>query len=240
MGRKKVPEKTQADILFANRRRCPLCFSYYFDSSFKKGQIVHLDKNPNNNSPENLLYLCLEHHDEYDSQTSQSKGITKEEILKCNIELQEFLIKSKIQLDEPFNNTGEDKLNSIVPNTNEKVESISIELYKLRLPIYYSYRKFISKILQEATFELNDLYEFLDGIHEAVFLFGDEVNDCLSEIKTKAIQFRTAQKTLTSKSRLSEKQRNKFEEVETKLFVWLAENFDKVNSVFEKHMRINN
>jgi len=46
----------------------------------KKGQIGHIDQNPTNADESCLVYLCLEHHDEYDSKTSQIKGITESEL----------------------------------------------------------------------------------------------------------------------------------------------------------------
>jgi len=46
----------------------------------KRGNIAHLDQKPNNNDISNLVFLCLEHHDEYDGTTSQSKGLTAPEI----------------------------------------------------------------------------------------------------------------------------------------------------------------
>jgi len=64
------------------RRRGCLCCYLEDDWSQKKVQVSHIDRNPQNNHPTNLVPLCLNHHDEYDSSTSQSKGITKEEIIK--------------------------------------------------------------------------------------------------------------------------------------------------------------
>lgn len=57
-------------------RRCCFCFGLKGDSSVKAGQIAHLDRNPDNNELDNLAWLCPEHHDIYDGQTSQSKNLT--------------------------------------------------------------------------------------------------------------------------------------------------------------------
>jgi hypothetical protein len=57
----------------------------------KKGQVAHLDHDSRNNSLENLVFLCLEHHDEYDSQTRQSKGLTKREVKDFRDHLDEYL-----------------------------------------------------------------------------------------------------------------------------------------------------
>jgi hypothetical protein len=50
------------------------------DLGQKKGQIAHLDHNPENNGQENLVFLCLDHHSEYDSTTSQHKNYTIHEV----------------------------------------------------------------------------------------------------------------------------------------------------------------
>jgi hypothetical protein len=39
-----------------------------------------LDRDSSNNVEENLVFLCLEHHDEYDSRTSQKKGLIPSEV----------------------------------------------------------------------------------------------------------------------------------------------------------------
>ena len=78
--RTKVPKTTETKVLLQSRRRCCLCVALRDDSAVKKGQIAHLDKDPNNNDIFNLVYLCFEHHDEYDGTTSQSKGLTELEV----------------------------------------------------------------------------------------------------------------------------------------------------------------
>lgn len=85
--RRKPPETTQAEILIQSRRRCCVCFGLSRDDAIKKGQIAHLDRNRDNNDPSNLAFLCLEHHDEYDSRTSQSKGLSRLEIQRYRDEL---------------------------------------------------------------------------------------------------------------------------------------------------------
>jgi hypothetical protein len=57
-----------------------LCFGLRGDLSEKRGQIAHLDRNSTNDALDNLAFLCLPHHDQYDSRTSQSKGFEIGEI----------------------------------------------------------------------------------------------------------------------------------------------------------------
>jgi hypothetical protein len=79
--RKKLSAKEEKEILLKSARRCSLCFGLHRDFSVKKGQIAHIDRDSNNSKPENLVYLCLNHHNDYDSKSKQSKGFTTLEIL---------------------------------------------------------------------------------------------------------------------------------------------------------------
>ena len=78
--RKHTPKEIETQVLIDSGRRCCLCFGLDGDISQKRGQIAHLDKNPSNANPDNLAFLCLEHHDQFDSCTSQSKGLTISEV----------------------------------------------------------------------------------------------------------------------------------------------------------------
>jgi hypothetical protein len=78
--RKKTPVDFEAEVLLRSRRRCCLCFGLNFDDGLKKGQIAHLDRNPGNAMLDNLAFLCLDHHDVYDSRTCQSKGLAIVEV----------------------------------------------------------------------------------------------------------------------------------------------------------------
>ncbi len=46
----------------------------------KKGQLAHLDQDNGNAAEDNLAFLCLEHHDEYDSTPNLSKGLRQREV----------------------------------------------------------------------------------------------------------------------------------------------------------------
>lgn len=85
--RKRVSDAVQAEVLVKSRRRCCVCFGLNHDDSVKQGQIGHLDQNPANNSEGNLAFLCFDHHDQYDSKTSQSKNLTKTEVERYRLEL---------------------------------------------------------------------------------------------------------------------------------------------------------
>jgi hypothetical protein len=80
--RKQAKPDHQAEVLARCLRRCCVCFALDHENSQKAGQIAHLDHDPSNDDPDNLVFLCLPHHDQYDSKTSQSKNLTEAEVRK--------------------------------------------------------------------------------------------------------------------------------------------------------------
>jgi hypothetical protein len=96
--RRATPSNTEAELLQLSRRRCCLCFGLLGYLGLKKGQIAHLDRDASNNAIENLAFLCLDHHDEYDSRTSQSKGLTLKEVIAHRQALYEVV---RLYLDRP-------------------------------------------------------------------------------------------------------------------------------------------
>ena len=68
-----------------------MCCGLNRDTAIKQGQIAHLDQDRANNDVANLAFLCLAHHDQYDSKTSQSKGITLGEAHRFRKELHEAI-----------------------------------------------------------------------------------------------------------------------------------------------------
>lgn len=96
-------------MLSKSRRRCCLCFHLEHDLGVKEGQLAHLDHDPFNSIESNLVWLCLPHHNQYDSRTSQSKGLTREEVEEArdrlyNVvrELDKQLLLSDDGLTSPF------------------------------------------------------------------------------------------------------------------------------------------
>jgi hypothetical protein len=85
--RQRVPSNTVAEVISSSRRRCCICYGLVGDLSLKRGQVAHLDRDPSNNDSDNLAFLCLDHHDVYDSRMSQSRGFAPKEIKKYREEL---------------------------------------------------------------------------------------------------------------------------------------------------------
>jgi len=78
--RREIPTWIQDQVLLESKRRCCLCYYVEEIRTRRKGQIAHLNHDRTDASIKNLVYLCLDHHDEFDGTTSQSKGFTSGEV----------------------------------------------------------------------------------------------------------------------------------------------------------------
>ncbi|EOX1558264.1 HNH endonuclease [Vibrio cholerae] len=80
MARKSITPTNQAEVVIKSRRRCALCVGLDGNTNERPGQIAHLNGDHSDNRLENLVWLCLEHHDKFDSKTSQTKNYTQIEV----------------------------------------------------------------------------------------------------------------------------------------------------------------
>ncbi len=117
-GRKKVPSDVELAVLTKSRRRCCVCFGLDHDSAEKRGQLAHLDGNPANNKEDNLAFLCLKHHDCYDSTTSQSKGVTINEVKWYREILYQFLDSMSLQVLSVVDGDLSDLLETMLDRAN--------------------------------------------------------------------------------------------------------------------------
>src|SRR5271169_6443570 len=94
-ARKPIPETTQVEILVESRRRCALCFHLDDDLSVKDGQLAHIDRNRANDAEDNIVFLCLAHHNQYDSKPSQAKGWRPAELAEIKRRFQQALAEGR-------------------------------------------------------------------------------------------------------------------------------------------------
>ena len=87
MARRRTGVNVETEVLVRSRRRCAICFGLNRDTSIKAGQIAHLDQNNQNSKLDNLCFICLVHHDEFDSKSSQRKNLTISEVKHFRSEL---------------------------------------------------------------------------------------------------------------------------------------------------------
>jgi hypothetical protein len=84
----------------------------------KKGQIAHLDRRRANSIPENLAFLCLEHHSDYDSTTSQHKNFTIAEVKAARAALYAWTRKQRPSASARPRDANKRK-STVAPRTSE-------------------------------------------------------------------------------------------------------------------------
>lgn len=136
--RVKTNSQVQDAILIESRRRCCICFGLERDFDRKKGQIAHLDGNPGNAAANNLVFLCWNHHDEFDSRTSQSKNLTQGEVRRFREELFERIRETFGQQSEGQQIEANDSPSLLTDayNTKDNEENIS----ELKPPSHWALR----------------------------------------------------------------------------------------------------
>lgn len=104
--RRNVPQSVEAAVLVRAARRCCLCLGLDFKLDLTRVQVAHIDRNSANNDPDNLVALCLSHHDEYDSTSRQTKNLTPSEVRHYRTELDARLAEVRTKLAIPASSTG--------------------------------------------------------------------------------------------------------------------------------------
>lgn len=107
MARKAIPIEVKNNIMIKSKRRCAYCFGLYNDLNVKNGQIAHIDRDNENNLEENLAYLCLDHHNLYDTKYRQTVSFYPNELLYYKKKLEEYIRENLDLLNnssQTFNN----------------------------------------------------------------------------------------------------------------------------------------
>ena len=94
--RTKIPDRTATEVLRAVDRRCCLCPVRAGLPPQCRGQIHHLDENPVHNQIENLVYLCVTHHEEVGTIGPTTRRIPPELISEQRDELVRLVAARRI------------------------------------------------------------------------------------------------------------------------------------------------
>ncbi|OOE31995.1 hypothetical protein BZG05_16045 [Salinivibrio kushneri] len=144
MARKHISNAVQTELFYKSMRRCALCFGVNNDFNEKSGQIAHLDQDNTNANLDNLVWLCLNHHDSYDGSTRQSKNYTRHEVKHYRGQLYQYV----------------DKLRSDQNTENEQVKKITDSLNCVMKYIPYSHlRRYIEDFPYNFSVDLCDVHE---------------------------------------------------------------------------------
>ena len=120
--RTKVPEHNETEVLVRSGRRCCYCYGLNGDASVKQhGQIAHLDHQPTNHDFDNLAYMCLDHHSEYDGGGKQSKHMTIPEAKRYRENLYHDLpnLTGGLRTSPGEFRIRDSKFNAVVENADE-------------------------------------------------------------------------------------------------------------------------
>lgn len=96
MKRIPIPKNIQADVLFMADHTCSIC-----GDTNKNVQIAHIDNNPSNNNEENLITLCLVHHDKVHSKSIMTKNYTELELKQYKANWETIVKAKRKTLENP-------------------------------------------------------------------------------------------------------------------------------------------
>lgn len=176
-----------------------------------------VDRNPANADKDNAAFLCMPHHDQYDSVPSQSKRITPDELKAHRQSLCEALKGIGIWTYERV---------PVSKATRKKPGHVSPDVYNLRVPIYRATIDFLRTVNGDLNPKLGTETD------EAGFLFDETIADYLSELAKKAVRLHA----------LAEKLKMGFiEKVATEemvLSVWFFEQFAETRKRFGPFLQL--
>jgi len=197
----------------------------------KQGQVAHIDQDSANNAYANLVFLCLPHHDQYDSTTSQSKNFSSGEVRKYQRELDGYLKQEAATPWPDFRHRNGTRVNAEAP---ARPSTSSPDVYERRIVIYRALRSFLLKALRGATLSREDLGHFAEATDEALFLIGPEVSEYLGQVYSKGVRLfytsgRIRDERLSPREDYSEVVRENAE-----VLNWLSEQLEAGRTVFSK------
>ena len=228
MPRETVTAETEIRVLIRSRRRCALCYKLEGDLARKEGQIAHVDRDNENSAFSNLAFLCLPHHNAYDSRPSQAKAFKPGELTSYRDDLYEHIESGACLQDPP-------KLPSIGDG-----QGCSVEVYQLRIPVFRAVRAFLSRIVQEAAVEREEVRTLAHSTVEALFLFGPDIEGKVGAMIQKAVRFRRVaaklKRLIDEHAPLSERVPVVDEDIE--LLEWFDDTLRNLPVIFYPYLRL--
>ena len=234
MKRPKVPQRVQTEVLITYRRRCAFCFGLDNDVAEKLGQIAHIDRDRNNNSIENLAFLCNDHHSRYDTAPSQAKGYTAGELKEYQATLHVYLqalARGAIQKTDGRRPTR---------TSTEPRHGISLELYDRRVPTYRTVIHFVREVVKDLRPTLQLILQFTADTDEALFLFDNDLVLYLNDLVRRALRLHTIS-LMRERIATDEVEATNFRNFvteETELAVWFSEQGGEIKTRFEPFLKL--
>lgn len=212
--RKRPSDNLEKEVLVLSRRKCAMCWGLGRNLNEQKGQIAHLDRDPSNNSIDNLCWLCLPHHNDYDSETSQTKRYKPKEIKHYRDELYELIDKG-LWIDQ-----------EVEPQRIEfrsQLEATPYWLYRKRMAIYYATRELLRYVSTNAKIDLSAIHEHAISAEEALFVFDGDFAQYLTSIRHKAIDLHWIDRRVEYVT--DQNERDALNDEERELAIWFVDQF---------------
>jgi hypothetical protein len=225
MPHKPFSDSVEISVLTKCKRRCALCYGLNNDDGEKRGQLAHIDRNGENIEENNAAFLCLEHHELYDSTSRQAKGYKPGELKRHQETLLVYVLTLK---NEPSASA-----NGIRP-------TVGLDLYDRRLLIYKVARQFVRDVFEHLKPDLQLILKFVADTDEALFLFDPALAEYLETLFKQALRLHTV-------GLLRERMQTNVEEVEkfvalvqehTGLAEWFSKQPEEIRARFAPFLRV--
>jgi hypothetical protein len=223
MKRKHFSRAIETEILIKCKRRCALCFGFESDVEKKKGQLAHVDRDKANASKENAAFLCALHHDEYDTTSKQTKGITPDELKSYQKSLYSYLASSGAWTETK---------GTARTRRRARTNGISLELYDRRVPMYRTTIQFLRAVLKDLRPDLQEILNFAGDADEALFLFDETIANYLAHLLKQALRLRAVSLMLSKEWTPS------LAKEDTELSAWFSEQFEEARRKFVPFLRL--
>ncbi len=114
-------------------------------------------------------------------------------------------------------------------------EKFKLDLFEKRFQVFAATRKLLTVVMQRATIEIDDLFEFRANTGEATFLFNTDITTYLSEIDKNVIRLRTLKEQMKPLP-VGEKRTEKNEQI-SECLKWLGDQLPELKYQFEPYMK---
>jgi hypothetical protein len=206
------------------QRRCALCFVFKGKAKPRKGQFAHVDRDHSNSSEGNCAFLCLSHHDSYDSVPSQGARIMPNELRAYEKLLFAYL-------DTPHTPSA---------LTKRRRAAVTLDVYDRRAPIYRATRQFVRDVFENLRPDLKLILKFAADTDEALFLFDSALAEYLETLFKKALRLHTVG-LLRERIQTNADEAENFAALvqeETGLAEWFPEQPEEIRARFAPFLRL--
>jgi hypothetical protein len=126
-----ITPEVKNEVLRKCRRRCCMCFFLRRIDVAVDGQIAHLDQDNSNPQPDNLAYLCLECHKNYDRKSNRVQGYTPEEIKSYRDRMYLMIGPDQIEWNIRIRIAGENynQIRPIVASVRELFKNFDVDIF---------------------------------------------------------------------------------------------------------------